>query len=402
MSLTKRVCLFAGAALSLSSVALAQSTTLDQSRSYGRDLLSDAAGRTNSLVQDGPGFTVNTHGYIQARYNLNQRDDDGLDANDNDLTNGFQLARTVLNFSGNIANENWGYFIQVASSDAFSGGDVTLQDAYGTYRGGNGWRWTFGQFKLPLFREEYVGDQYQLFADRSVLNSVFTQARSQGIMVDFESDQMQFLAGFSDGIATANTDFTSMAEADYAFTARLNWKWAGAWAQARDFTSFQGSDFFGMVGVAGHYQDGGETVGTSDIRRYDLTADVSVEGNGWNVFAAAMWNNTEPDVGDDLNTYGFIVQGGVFLAPQWEIIAGFDMLLPDDDAGANDDEFSTIRVGFNYYVVPESHAVKATVDFSYFLDDPSASIAPANTLTGLLPSGEDGQWNLRGQIQFLF
>lgn len=402
MSLTKRVCLFAGAALSLSGVALAQDTTLDQSRSYSRDLLSDAAGRTNSLVQDGAGFTVNTHGYIQFRYNLNQRDDDGLDANDNDLTNGFQLARTVLNFSGNIANENWGYFIQVGSSDSFSGGSFELQDAYGTYRAGNGWRWSFGQFKLPLYREEWVGDQYQLFADRSVLNSVFTQGRSQGIMVDYEADQYQFLAAFSDGTNTANSDFTSMAEADYAFTARLNYKWAGQWAQARDFTSFQGSDFFGMVGVAGHYQDGGETVGTADNRRYDATVDVSVEGNGWNVFAAGMWSNFEPDVGEDVDTFGIIVQGGVFVAPQWEIIGGWDMLIPDSDLPANDDEFSTIRIGFNYYIVPESHAVKATVDLSYFLDDPSMSIAPPNTLTGLLPSGEDSQFNLRGQIQFLF
>jgi hypothetical protein len=384
--------------MSLSSVALAQSTNLDQGRALDRDLMADAAGRTNSLAQGDREFTVNLHGYTQFRYNINQRDDEALDE---DLTIGFQNARTAINLSGNIANENWGYFIQFLFSDAQGGGSAELQDAYATYRAGNGWRWTFGQFKLPLFREEYVGDQYLLFADRSVNNSVFNQSRSQGIMVDFETDNIQFFGAFSDGLGTANTDFNSGAEADWAATARLNYKFAGAWKQARDFTSFQNSDYFGMVGVAGHYQDGGETFATTDARRIDATIDASIEGNGWNVFAAGMWNNMEPEVGDDTDTFGFIIQGGVFVAPQWEIIGSFDMVLPDDDE-TDADEFSTIRVGFNYYMVPDSHALKATVDFSYFLDNPSESIVPASTLTGLLNSDEDGQWNLRAQLQWLF
>jgi phosphate-selective porin OprO and OprP len=401
MSLTKRFCLIAGAALSLSGAAMAQST-LDQSRAYGRDLLSDASGRTNSLTQDAKDFTVNLHGYTLFRYNVNHRDDDGLDSEDNDITLGFQNAITALNVSGNIANENWGYFVQFEFSDATTSGDALLDDAYGTYKMGNGWRWTFGQFKLPLYREELVGDQYQLFANRSVLNSTFTQMRSQGIQLSHEGDAWQFYAAFSDGVRTANTDFTSAAEADWAFTGRANFKWAGDWKQARDFTSFQNSDFFGMVGFAGHYQDGGSTVGTADVTLWDLTADVSIEGNGWNVFAAGIYSNFEPAVGDDVADMGFIVQGGLFLAPQWEIIAGYDMVIPDDDRGTLDGELSTIRVGVNHYVIPESHAVKFTVDFSYFLDAQDESIAPVDTLTGLLASGEDTQWNLRGQIQLAF
>jgi len=398
MSLTKRICLFAGAAMSLSSVALAQSTNLDQGRALDRDLMADAAGRTNSLAQGDREFTVNVHGYTQFRYNVNSRDDEALDE---DLTIGFQNARTAVNLSGNIANENWGYFVQFMFSDAFTSGDATLEDAYATYRAGNAWRWTFGQFKLPLYREAYMGDTFLLFADRSVNDSVFNTSRSQGLMVDFETDAIQFFGAFSDGAGTANTDFNSAAEADYAFTGRLNWKWAGAWKQARDFTSFQNSEFFGMVGVAGNYQDGGETFATVDNRRIDATIDAQIEGNGWNVFGAAMWANLEPEVGDDTDTFGFIVQGGIFVAPQWELIGSFDMVLPDDDV-ADADEFSTIRVGVNYYMVPDSHAMKATVDFSYFLDNPDESIVPASTLTGLLNSGDDGQWNLRAQLQWMF
>src|SRR5215510_14355894 len=98
--MTKRLFVIAGAALSLG--AFAQAQTLDQSRSNASELLSDASTRTSSLAPAAQDFTVNVHGYQQFRFNWNSRGDDGLDANDNDQTIGFQNARTRLNFIGNI------------------------------------------------------------------------------------------------------------------------------------------------------------------------------------------------------------------------------------------------------------------------------------------------------------
>jgi hypothetical protein len=133
-----------------------------------------------------------------------------------------------------------------------------------------------------------------------------------------------------------------------------------------------------------------------------VTADVSIEGNGWNAFAAGIWSHFDPDSGDSLDDFAFQIQGGVFVAPTWELIAGYDAIFPDDDRAGNDDNFSTIRLGVNHYFIPESHAAKLTVDLSWFLDTQNQSVAPANTQTGLLASGEDNQWNLRAQIQLMF
>src|SRR5438046_6027327 len=109
--MTKRLFMIAGAALSVGTFAQAQ--TLDQSRSYSSELLSDASTRTSSLAPAAQDFTPAVHGYEQFRFNWNSRDTDSahpLDAHENDQTIGFQNARTRLNVSGNIANENWGYF----------------------------------------------------------------------------------------------------------------------------------------------------------------------------------------------------------------------------------------------------------------------------------------------------
>jgi hypothetical protein len=397
MSLTKRLFAFAGAALSVSVAATAQTSTMDQSRSYASELMSDASTRTSSLAPQAQDFSVNVHGYTQFRYNWNQRDDDFLDE---DSTIGFQNARTAVNVSGNIATENWGYFVQWEWSDA-EGSGANLTDAFGYYKMGNGWSFKFGQFKLPLYREELVGDTYQLFANRSVVNSAsgFNQGRSQGIQFAYEGDVFRFAGAFSDGLNTANTDFNSPAEADWAITARGEWKWAGDWKQSKDFTSFRNSDFFGMVGFAGNYQSGGETFATTDSSGWNLTADVSIEGNGWNAFAAAAWVDTDPAFGDSTDVYSFQIQGGIFVSENWELVAGYDVLIPDND---DFDNYNTVRIGANNYFIPDSHAAKLTIDFSYFIDATTSALAPPNTLTGLLATDSEGEWNLRAQMQLMF
>ena len=51
----------------------------------------------------------------------------------------------------------------------------------------NGWKAQWGQFKLPLLREELVSDGKQLAADRSIPNALFTQGYSQGIQLGYDA-----------------------------------------------------------------------------------------------------------------------------------------------------------------------------------------------------------------------
>jgi len=400
MSRTKSLCLFAGAALSLSGAAFAQSTTgnLDASRALAGDLLADANSRTSQLAQAGGKFTVDVHGYMQFRYDWNHRDDDSLtDGEDNAI--GFQNARTRLNVSGNLFNEDWYYFVQFGWGPE---GETLLEDAYGSYKFGNGWEVMWGQFKAPFMREELVSDKFQLAVDRSQLWNTFTAGRTQGIQLGFEGQQARVMLSFNDGAQTLNTDFTSSSEADWAVNGRLEFKWAGDWKQALDFTSFPQSPFFGMVGVAGAWQSGGDTFNTTDVDVGAVTADVSLEGDGWNAFAEAVYRHIDPDAGTALNDWGFGVQGGIFVSPKWELFARWDIILPDNDRSPNDDDFNTLTFGANNYIMQDSHAAKFTVDFQWFLDKQSSSLASPNTLTGLLSSGEDNQYNIRAQMQLVF
>ena len=187
-------------------------------------------------------------------------------------------------------------------------------------------------------------------------------------------------------------------DADYALTARGEYRFIGdKWSAFKQFTSFRGSPFAAMAGAAVHYQSGGETFNTTDEDLAGLTADLSLLGDGFNAFAAVLWQRVEPAGGPQLENTGLIVQGGWFVDPAWELFARWDAVLSNQV-----DDFSTVTVGVNRYLLPDSHAVKFTGDVQFFLDEQASTDAPASTATGLQASTRDGQWALRLQVQLLF
>lgn len=376
--------------LLLAACGVARGQSIDYARSFAAELDS----RVSTLAAEPASPTIG--GYMLFRYVLNARDDATLT---NELTNGFQDSKIKLSASGQVSDE-FGYSILL--SVRLSDGGIELQDAVGTYKPGENWTVRWGQFKLPLLREEMIADTTQLAADRSAMNSAFTQGRSQGVEARYRADDWRCMAAASDGLGTANSDFTSGAEADYAFTGRFEYRGAGEWTRFDDFTSWRGGDTAWMIGGAGHWQSGGDTNGTPDTDVFTVTADGSLEGDGWTAFAQFVYRMAEPAAGSDTDDMGLLVQGGYFVTDTCEVFARWDSVFPDDNGPGAPEDFNTITAGVNCYVIPHSHAAKITVDFQYFVDEQAASIVPVNTLTGLLASGEDGQWVVRCQAQVKF
>lgn len=396
MSRTKMVCLIAGAAACWCGSAMAQS---DQSRAYSSEALANAEGQTSMLASPavrGPEF----HGQIQFRYIWNSRDEPVPTDND-DSTIGFQTRRTKISVEGEIA-DGWGYNIRGAFD--FDGGSFGLENAFVTYQADEAWQLMWGQFKLPFMREELISSGKQLAVDRSIADEVFNQGYSQGFQAAYKADSFRFMGAFSDGFNTANTDFDNGGEADFALTARFEYLGAGEWDKMDDFTSWKSAPFSWLLGGAVHWQSGGETFATADVDILTATADASFEGNGWNAFVAAVWRNADvAGASEDLDDFGFTAQAGIFASDNWEVFGRMSAICPDSDvSGAG--TFWELAVGFNYYVVPESHAAKFTVDLCAW---PNATtdnrlVGGGNTGIGLLADSGDPQWALRGQFQLLF
>lgn len=452
MSRKTNVLLFAGAALGMGTTAVASDLDLD--RAYAAELRADANGRT-SLLQAGGGSghdgmfhigdasganRLNVRGVMQFRYMANFRDSSAAIGADNETTIGFQMARAKLIFDGNVINENLSFridgdFGQPANGGSTAGGGAagadnfgvfTLHNAYAAYAfegEGSGWTVMWGQMKAPVLYEEFGNEDWMgLAVERSLVNELFTGGYTQGIGFNYQADQWSFTGVINDGAGTANSPYNFQAvgnpEADFGLTARLDWKIQGDWAQFADMTSFRGSNMGARLGGAFHYQHNGDTnpsfaatgVPTAEDT-FVYTIDGAVEGDGWNLYAAFVGNHIEfqSTTGfSDIDNFGVMVQGGVFLTNDFEVFGRYDGLFLDSATpgfvAAADDSFNFLTVGGNYYFVPESHAAKFTGDIVFSFNDTlpnGGGVLPDNT-TGLLGDVSDGEVLLRLQMQLVF
>lgn len=335
----------------------------------------------------------------QFQYNINLRDDDTL--GDDDTTIGFQMRRTRVNIENQVTDS---IKAKIQFEFAREGGDGEMLEAYADWTVNDSLKLRIGQQKVHFWRETTLGSTKQLTAEESVTSSVFTQGYAQMVEAAFGGDSWRGWVSFSDGFDSRNTSFDSSSEADYALTGRAEFKFGDAdWKQFDQYTSWRGAASGGMVGVAAHWQTAGDTnpSSSSSTDTFSVTADFSWVADGWNAAIAGVWRSVD-DGSTDQDDYGILAQAGVFLSDQFELFGRYDVVLTDDDLSA--DDFSTVTGGFNYYITPESHAAKFTMQVAYYLDavDLTGGVVSPSDGLHLLADGEDGQIALTTQLQLLF
>ncbi len=424
---TKMLVIVAGAALGLSASAFAQNANLDQSRAYNAELIADAGDRASLLAGGAAGNStyagtfgigdstganrLNIGGTTWLRYNVSMRDDATVGDVD-DLTVGFNNPTNRIRFWGNVWDKNLTFKVQGNFGGEFSdSGIFGLEDAYAMYSWDSGFAIKWGQYRMPLMREFSVEDEFQLAADRSVVTRVFSPGYTQGVQFSWQSDDFRFVGGLTDGLNTGNTDFNSSAEADIALNARFDWKvMGGSWERFNDITSFRSAtDNALLVGAGFVWQTAGETGGTagSDVDTILYTIDGSWEGPGYNVMVAGYGAHLSPEFGSDLDNFGAVVQGGIFVTEQIELFARYSIIAFDDDAGADPATLHFAEGGMNYYISKESHAAKFTTQLGYAFNDTTAlfgtgGLLSGNTRNGFLGDTEDGEISLMAQMQLVW
>ena len=354
----------------------------------------------------GEGTSFAITGNAQFRYAANLRDTDDVGDRD-DFTHGFSNRRVRLGAQGTVLDPNLSFRVdgELATAER-----MELIDVFLAYRWEGGTRVRAGQFKVPLLQEELNSHTRLQTVERSIVNAVFTQNYSQGVEVSHAWESFRVAGAFSDGLNTINTDFDAAREADWALTGRAEWKWAGEWPRLDQFTSWRGSEYAGFLGFAGHVQSGGETGartgGTNDVDVAQYTADLSIKGDGWNVFLAFVGRNTDSAAAArSFDDFGLVAQGGLFVSEEAELFLRYDHVFVDDDRatspGVGGEDFASITAGVTYYFSPRSHAFKVQAEVVYFPDsqaDAGTLVRPSSS-TSVLASGEaQGLFRVQTQI----
>jgi hypothetical protein len=364
------------------------------------------AGYDNGAViqSDDGNWLLRTNIHMQQRFIVNNQDDGDDPAFDSSRW-GFENTRTKFILTGHVVNPDWFYKIDINVGS--NGVREDVGNAYLGYNYGNGFKVMMGSMKAPLLREELVDSQYQLAVERSVLNYAFTGGYVDGINLMYEQDMWRISGAYTDGAGTGQTTWGTF-DTEFAFTVRGEVMFSGTWDQFNDMTAPPGSEQGIMVGAAFHYQIGESGTPASEPEIWILTVDASLEFDGWNLFAAFIYSDIDPDTtpSTDANPWGFLVQGGLYLSDDWELYARYEF--GDADASGVED-LGIITFGVNRYFA--GHNAKWTTDFGFAFDEIDSAFG-TGLVTGATPAAltgwrtdapdEDGQWVLRTQFQILF
>jgi hypothetical protein len=378
---------------------------------------------------------------LQARYMASIRDEQSgaTPLGDDDTTIGFDIPRAQIRMSGRVTDSISGHLSFDFGAAEFNGrnaaGTGTLLTAFAAWSLDDSWTLLIGQWHNPVVAEEAIEAEFGLAVERSVVNEFFNPGYTQGIAAAYGSDNWKFVGAFADGATyigsenAANSPFDSSAENDFGLTGRLDFLLSGTWDQFGSFTSWRGSNYGVKIGFGGHYQQQGNTnpstglwgvlggVATDEFDVTLWTVDAMVQGDGWNLFAAYIGHllDVTPTTGSlpNIVNHGVVAQGGLFVSDQAELFGRYDAIFLDSDlsalAGTSGDDFHFLTAGLNYYLVPESHAARFTVDAVYSLDNtdtldalsPSPGGFNGPSTTGVL-GNSDGELVLRAQMTLVF
>ena len=445
----------------------------DEIRAIVADTLADSATRMN-LAADGAvagwdkskgfflasadgNYTLGIKGATQFRWAYNSREIGSEPAAAGSTSSstaddawGFEFRRARLTFFGNIVDPSW--FYEVKLGFARVGGDAELEDAFLQKDFGGGWSLRAGQFKLPFLREFIDSANGLLAVERSLVNTFFSAARSQGLELAWESDSIRFEGYYGEeleGRGTApysqtgdvagplnagqalgvpggqNSSFTSVST-DYAFIARAEYKIGGAWRQFRDMQSFRGEEAAALFGIAGYIQQV-KPISNADGATPDVvwsaTTDARIDFGGASIFVYGVYRNVglqEAQVvrdggdNDSLSQWGAVAQGGYFVTDSVEAFLRYETGNSDTDQyrtaptalNATGEKLSVATIGANWWPAGVQNKIKLTADFGYSFD-PLVDFAAsgANYLpdfTAANGTTNKGQWVVRSQLQFQF
>lgn len=351
------------------------------------------------LADEQNNFQIKLNGFLQTRYIYNHNDSTSSDNNET----GFQIRRAELYLTGNAFNQK--LFYQYAGGFDRSTSNFTTVSAYAGYQFNKQAEIRAGTFKPPFMVEELTSAARQQAVERSFVNAFFTAGTSDGVQVQYSTDDYRLAVMVHDGTNALSSEF-SADKTDVAIAARGEWKLAGAWAQFADFEGWDDSKFAARLGGAIDYEFGenGDSASNPDFVKY--TVDLTVEGRGWNVFLAGVGKHTTDDdtTTESLDQYGLLAQGGVFVIPnRIELFGRYEHICLDGvfatspaPVAAIDDHVNLLTAGVNWFLI--GHNAKFCTDVIYVFNE----LPAGNSGLGLLTSEDGPQFVLRSAFHLMF
>jgi len=339
-------------------------------------------------------------GVLQLRYTLNERPEL---SGDTGTTSRFSVPRVRVILNGGLTD----YLSFRVRLGVLSGGNARFEQAYSDVKLSEHLSLRAGILFLPASigddpaPQDLQGIDYSQYG----LQTSGGNAAAAGARATF--GRVRAHAYFSNGLRTGFSEFAAPVAASVAVTGRVeaNLLTEDGFGRFDTESSFIGSDLALRLGAAAHYQKGRSdgTLPDGDLQQY--TADVSLEGSGFNLLVAGRLLRVHPETGNTTMDPGLLAQAGMFVNERIEFWARYDALFSDgqvhsfpDDRNGLQDNYQAIGAGINGYLIPGRNMAKLQADFTYVPDPIASTWADASDNSGVLLTETDSQWALRLQL----
>ena len=397
-------------------------------------------------------------GFAQVRFTAVQHNAN-IKGTSNTTSDGFEVRRARVNFSGNIVNKDITFKLEgdfyggnyltgstvsngTVTATTGSSGPFNVTDAYIGYRVNDAVKFRVGSFKVPFTKVELTPDTGLDFVERPEVNSPFDPVRALGLSLygDIIKDQLGYEVNANDG-AKSNvfrledtTGTTPNLDNRLAFYARVQYAGAGKISDFADEADLRkdNSSFIWLAGLAGGYESQSAnptpspqtslvvqglsnqtTPGYANVTVngdvYRATADLSAKWQGWSFITAAYFqqlNQTVPLApvlphGTSEFEFGGYGQAGYFIVPpkftSSSPTGGLELV---GRAGVLSSERGPnsaeyFSLGANYYISGHNAQIGADVTYS-----PDAAYTDTSNATAQIVNTSEILARIQFQLKF--
>ncbi len=339
------------------------------------------------MASEDGSFKLRVMGMIEFRYGVQLRSESGGDNGQH----GFEIPAVRYGFKGHMIDPSWQFFIWNGHGTT---GSYTALNAMITKVFNPTWSVTVGTQKVPFWREYLISETAIAFPDRTPLANIFSEGYTEGLWINYKKDWLKAVLCLSDGgsryvSANAISDAEGM-----AVSLRAEAVVVGDWKQAKDSEAWLGNDPFVMLGGAVHFEQGEYGDSTDEAQQLSWTVDATLKYKGFSIMGAFVAKHiSETTV--DTDQYGALVQGGLFVAQDLQLIARYGW---GDLDSASEEDLQIASIGFNKFF--RGHALKFTGELGYSFNPITSGWSVAGWQTD--GAGQDGQIMARAELHLLF
>ena len=329
--------------------------------------------------------------------------------NDEDLSvKEFELVvrRLRLRFDGFVFNPRFAYAIQFSFSHKDMDWDATqypniVRDAMFFYKPTPHFTLGIGQTKLPGNRQRIISSGDLLFADRSAVNTIFTNDRDFGVQLYYNNNLGAVPYILRGAITNGEGRNTPKSSFGLMYSSRVEIQPLGKFTKGGDY--FEGDlmrEQSLKLAIAGHYAFNdhttrtGGTLGTplyGSASYQNYGGDVLLKYKGWALSSELIKRQSDnpltisPDGAQTkyvYTGYGYMSELSYFWRSNWMLGGRFSNTIPDEKAIQYEKQVKQYAVVLGKYV--RGHRLKFLTDITY---------------NDMIKAGNTNFWQVRFQLE---